>query len=135
MDLPPAARPNVCLATARATPSPPPGVGGWPHHVRARQYRLYTDSWGLWGHTAGLMLFFEATPALVLRVRERFHYQDDADFYQRGYDAPRSYMTSDKELGGLWSTTTGLKVDFSGAGPVESRACGEFGRSCHSPAM
>lgn len=75
-------------------------------------YRLYRDTWGVLGNTFNLRLILNLLPGLDLHVRERVHLQGAAEFYAERYDAPQSYMTSDKELGGLWSSTTGLKLDY-----------------------
>ena len=93
-----------------------------PIYVNA-DYRLYLDDWGLMGHTGGGQLYYEITRDVFLRLGERVHWQTGADFYARRYDTRRRYMTSDKELSPLWSSTTGLKLDYawrSGAGAALS---------------
>jgi hypothetical protein len=76
------------------------------------QYRLYLDSWGIVGHTGGLKLFYEFSRRFHLRLRERLHHQTGADFYRKRYLVEQTYMTSDKELSTLWSSTTGFKIDY-----------------------
>jgi hypothetical protein len=75
-------------------------------------YRFYGDSWGLYGHTAGLRLVYEWSPDLSLRVRERLATQGSVSFYEPRYQVARTHMTTDKELTALWSSTSGLKVEY-----------------------
>lgn len=87
------------------------------HHLSGRwfvqaDYRLYRDTWGITGHTAGARLIWTLTDALHIWLRQRLHYQGAAAFYAMEYDRPQTWMTSDKELGELASSSTGIKLDY-----------------------
>ncbi len=86
-------------------------------------YRLYTDTWGLTGHTALVRLargFF--TDRLVLTAELRGHHQGAASFHRARYlvavesdgplEVPR-YRTADKELGGLHTLRAGAHAEIS----------------------
>ena len=60
--------------------------------------RVYADSWGVVGTTTALTLGFEVSDSVDLWLRNRFHYQAAAWFYEDSYTEPRQYMTSDREL-------------------------------------
>jgi len=75
-------------------------------------YRFYLDTWGITSHTIGARYFVAITPALELRLRERFYTQGAASFYQDNYTAPMKYMAFDRELSPLWSETFGLKLSY-----------------------
>jgi hypothetical protein len=73
-------------------------------------YRLYLDDWGIVGHTGELRLTRDLSRALSASLRERFYRQGSAWFYQDGYDAPRRYMTRDRELSTFWDSFSGVAV-------------------------
>ena len=60
--------------------------------------RVYVDSWGVVGTTTAVTLAFEASDTVDLWLRNRFHYQAAAWFYEDEYTEPRQYMSSDREL-------------------------------------
>jgi hypothetical protein len=70
-------------------------------------YRLYHDTWGITSHTLGARYFVHLTPALELRLRERFYTQNGATFYENNYTSVQQYMAFDRELSPLWSETFG----------------------------
>ncbi len=90
-------------------------------------YRLYRDTWGVTAHTAELRLGWEATRTVDVWLRERVHAQGGASFYRSRYDALQTFMSSDKELGALLSSTTGLQVDFRWQGVGQSLGVSAFG--------
>jgi hypothetical protein len=75
-------------------------------------YRFYHDDWGITSHTLGARYFVHLTPALELRLRERFYTQTAATFYQDNYSSVQKYMTYDRELSPLWSETFGLAAYY-----------------------
>jgi len=75
-------------------------------------YRLYHDTWGITSHTIGARYFVHLTPALELRLRERFYTQSGATFYQDSYASVQQYMTYDRELSPLWSETFGAAAYY-----------------------
>lgn len=75
-------------------------------------YRFYRDTWGIDGHTVGARLAWTVSESLHLWLRQRLHFQGAASFYRARYAQPQSFMTGDKELGELTSSTTGLKLDY-----------------------
>jgi hypothetical protein len=76
-------------------------------------YRFYTDSWGMTGHTLTLRGAVELTPAWTLTAEGRGHVQDAVTFYRARYDtipeAP-DLRTADKELGPMWTALAGLHL-------------------------
>jgi hypothetical protein len=76
-------------------------------------YRFYHDDWGITSHTLGARYFVHVTPALELRLRERFYTQGAATFYQDNYSSVQKYMTYDRELSPLWSETFGLAAYYA----------------------
>ncbi len=68
-------------------------------------YRFYTDTWGISGHTVDARFTTNVTPALELRFRARYYTQSGASFYQANYTEVEQYMTIDRELSQLWSAT------------------------------
>ncbi|MEO6773484.1 MAG: DUF3570 domain-containing protein [Kofleriaceae bacterium] len=75
-------------------------------------YRFYHDTWGITSHTLGARLFTHLSPALELRLRERFYTQGSASFYQENYTNVEQYMAFDRELSALWSETFGVKLSY-----------------------
>jgi len=84
-----------------------------PEHFLAGDYRAYLDTWGVTSHTAELAYTWQATPWLSWRLRDRVYLQSAADFYAWSYDAPRRYMTADRELGSFWGNLVGLRAAFA----------------------
>jgi hypothetical protein len=76
-------------------------------------YRIYRDTWGITSHTFGARYFVHLTPALELRIRERFYVQNAASFYQASYASPVMFMANDRELSPLWSETLGAKLSYA----------------------
>jgi Protein of unknown function (DUF3570) len=74
-------------------------------------YRFYLDDWGIRSHTASPELSWSPHADTIVSARYRFYVQSAADHYRERYDAPRTYMTSDKELSPLTSHRIGLELD------------------------
>jgi hypothetical protein len=74
-------------------------------------YRIYFDSWGLVAHTIQLR-YFITWKDVTLRLRERFYYQNSADFFKTRYYALQPFMTTDRELSTFWSNVAGFKVSW-----------------------
>ncbi|MDH5492684.1 MAG: DUF3570 domain-containing protein, partial [Myxococcales bacterium] len=87
-------------------------------------YRLYADSWGLWGHTLQLAGAWLPSSTATLTLRYRMHRQSGATFYRGRYAFEdldqQPYFTRDRELGGMWSHRLSLalekEVEVSSAG-------------------
>ncbi|MCX5743207.1 MAG: DUF3570 domain-containing protein [Proteobacteria bacterium] len=75
-------------------------------------YRIYHDTWGITSHTLGARYFFDLTPALSVRLRNRLYTQSAASFYESSYAKVATYMTFDRELSPLWSETLGAKLAY-----------------------
>jgi hypothetical protein len=75
-------------------------------------YRLYLDSWGVLAHTVQLRYFVVLGGDVTLRLRERFYYQNGADFFRSHYTARQTYMTADRELSTFWSNIVGAKLGW-----------------------
>lgn len=73
--------------------------------------RVYFDDWGMLATTTNASIAFGLSEAFELELRNRFHYQTAASFWQEGYDQQRRYMSADREL------STFLD-DFAGAAVV-----------------
>jgi hypothetical protein len=81
-------------------------------------YRLYGDSWGVWGHTAELALAKRLGKQFQLDSWTRFHYQNGADFWRRAYgvtqaDAIPSLRTMDRSLSPYWQSTLGSRLQWT----------------------
>jgi hypothetical protein len=79
-------------------------------------YRFYDDNWSVQAHTVQLRYFVTFRGDITLRLRERFYYQSDANFYREHYAfadgvAP-AYFTSDRELSKFWSNLVGAKISW-----------------------
>jgi hypothetical protein len=76
-------------------------------------YRFYADNWGIISHTVQAR-WFVAIHDITIRIRERFYYQQGANFYKEFYTqndlAP--YMTADRELSTFWSNVVGAKLSW-----------------------
>ena len=56
--------------------------------------------------------YFITWKDVTLRLRERFYYQNAANFFQTRYQTLQPYMTSDRELSTFWSNVAGFKVSW-----------------------
>lgn len=76
-------------------------------------YRFYSDNWGIISHTVQVR-WFVAIRDVTLRLRERFYYQQGANFYREHYTAAdfQPYMTADRELSTFWSNVVGAKLSW-----------------------
>jgi hypothetical protein len=74
-------------------------------------YRIYFDSWGIVSHTIQAR-YFITWKDVTLRLRERFYYQNAADFFRSRYTTRQPYMTADRELSTFWSNVIGFKVSW-----------------------
>jgi hypothetical protein len=93
----------------------------WNHHmfrdtVIRSQLRGYTDDWGVMSVTAGTEYVVGFSPFEV-GVFARGYAQTGASFYQDIYDAPRRYMTADRELSPFADVFGGLRLLYR-SGPV-----------------
>lgn len=81
-------------------------------------YRLYIDDWGIVGHTPELRLIQEIVHGLELRVRYRFHTQNQADFYKSIYSQMElndsmTWVTADDKLSAFTTHTVGGQVSLA----------------------
>lgn len=76
----------------------------------AVNYRLYGDSWGLLAHTGEASILWQATPRLILRLRDRIHQQRGSPYYASVFERPLRFMSIDRELGALWGNLVGGKA-------------------------
>ncbi|MCC6337072.1 MAG: DUF3570 domain-containing protein [Myxococcales bacterium] len=83
-------------------------------------YRLYADTWSLLSHTAEARLVLDFD-ALTVRLRYRFYVQNGAYFYQSFYDAPKAYLSADRELSAFTSHLFGVKLEWL---PLRSKKSG-----------
>jgi hypothetical protein len=76
-------------------------------------YRFYSDNWGIISHTIQVRWFI-AIRDFTIRLRERFYYQSQADFYREHYTQQdlQPYMTADRELSTFWSNIVGAKLSY-----------------------
>jgi hypothetical protein len=93
--------------------------------------RLYNDSWGLIASTTDLRYLVDLGKRLIFWPHFRFHAQRGVSFWQRAYVSERTatfaqgdwslpaLRTGDRELGPLWTGTTGLGLRWS-VGPSET---------------
>jgi uncharacterized protein DUF3570 len=82
-------------------------------------YRIYHDTWDITSHTIQLRLLVELTPAVELRLRNRFYVQNGALFYASNYTDFEQYMTFDRELSPFWSDLIGGKISWKVVPTVE----------------
>jgi hypothetical protein len=82
-------------------------------------YRIYHDTWDITSHTIQLRLLVELTPAVELRLRNRFYVQNGAVFYSSNYTDYEQYMTFDRELSPFWSDLIGGKLSWKVVPTVE----------------
>lgn len=78
-------------------------------------YRFYSDSWGLIGHTAELSSTQYLTETLTLRLRMRYYHQGAVDFAKIAYEGNELYRTADVRFYSFNSYLVGIK--FSGHFP------------------
>ncbi|MCP4444284.1 MAG: DUF3570 domain-containing protein [Myxococcales bacterium] len=81
-------------------------------------YRLYGDSWGMFGHTVETAFSKAFESSLHIESWARVHYQGGVDFWRRTYsvnDATSlpSLRTTDKSLSPYWQGTGGLRVGWA----------------------
>lgn len=99
--------------------------------VRA-DYRLYGDSWGVWGHTAEVALAKAVGLGIQLDSWARFHYQNGADFWRREYvvsqvDSIPSLRTMDRSLSPYWQGTWGARSQWThGSFQIYAQAAGMY---------
>lgn len=78
-------------------------------------YRLYTDSWGVLGHTLVAQAAWVPSSTTTWTLRYRGHLQGAAGFYAPVYELAdldtQSFFTRDRELGALWSQRLGLSLE------------------------
>lgn len=79
-------------------------------------YRLYGDSWGMFGHTVEAALVKSLPWNLRLDSWARLHYQQGADFWQRTYSVDNamalpSLRTTDKSLSPYLQGTGGIRLE------------------------
>lgn len=84
--------------------------------------RLYIDSWSVFGTTTVLTLGFELTEIFDLELRNRFHFQSAASFYEDEYATRQQYMTHDRELSTFLDNYFGpsLVLQTGPTGPFEN---------------
>lgn len=80
-------------------------------------YRLYTDSWGLWAHTVEAGLARQLSSRWLLSGWTRFHLQTAADFWRRTYEVESgqipSLRTADRSLSGMWQSYSAVRGEFT----------------------
>ena len=90
----------------------------WNHHLLAdtalrSHARVYADDWGLRSLTAGSEVVVGLAP-FELGAQARLYAQQHARFYQDVYDAPRMYMTADRELSTFQDVFAGVRAAWIG---------------------
>jgi hypothetical protein len=85
----------------------------WNHHLLddaalRSHVRIYADDWGLASVTTGTEFVLGFEPFEVA-ASVRLYAQHHARFYQDVYDAPRAYMTADRELSTFQDVFAGLR--------------------------
>ncbi len=77
-------------------------------------YRIYFDNWGVVSHTIQVRYLINFKD-VTLRLRERFYYQQGANFFKSHYTTANAippYVTADRELSTFWSNIIGAKVTW-----------------------
>ncbi len=79
-------------------------------------YRLYGDSWGMFGHTVEAALVKRLPWKLRLDSWARLHYQDGVSFWKKTYTVDNmmslpSLRTTDKSLSPYWQGTGGVRLE------------------------
>ncbi len=77
------------------------------------EYRFFTDTWGIEGHTAALM-YIQPWGDFVFSGKFRYHTQTGADFYSDLFSRSEAtnFRARDKELSSLQSYTFKLKASY-----------------------
>jgi len=73
-------------------------------------YRLYSDSFGVMGHTASVRWLQRLGDHLVLEPMIRYHEQSEADFYDVRFSGNHDAYSSDYRLSSLAAFSYGLKL-------------------------
>ena len=83
--------------------------------------RFYADDWGVLGTTTNVTLSAAVSDAVDLELRNRFHYQSAASFWEERYDRQRQYMSADRELSTFFDDFVGpaIVVTAEDAGPFD----------------
>jgi hypothetical protein len=78
------------------------------------EYRWYSDSWGILGHTVELSYTHPWGPRWVFDARYRWYTQDAADFYADLFPRAdfQNFLARDKELATMTSHTIGMGVSY-----------------------
>jgi Protein of unknown function (DUF3570) len=91
--------------------------GRWYLPYRAAiqgEYRFYTDTWEILGHTAGVSYTQPLDEQWTFDVHYRFYTQDAAEFYSDLYPREdfQNFLARDKELATMTSNTLGFGVAY-----------------------
>ena len=83
--------------------------------------RFYGDDWGVLATTTSLALAITLSDAVDVELRNRFHYQAAASFWEERYDEQRRYMSADRELSTFFDDYLGpaVIVTTDDAGPFD----------------
>lgn len=73
-------------------------------------YRYYSDSWGLIGHTAEASITQYLTESLTLRLRARYYHQGAVEFAHAFYTGEEMYRTADVRFYAFNSYLLGIKL-------------------------
>jgi hypothetical protein len=82
--------------------------------------RVYADDWSLLATSTNATLTFSISEALDLEVRNRFHFQSAASFWQESYAQETRFVSNDREL------ATSLDDYAGGAAVVTLEDVGPF---------
>ena len=96
--------------------------GRWYLPYRAAfqgDYRFYTDTWDIRGHTAELSYTHPLDDTWTFDVHYRFYTQDAAEFYSDLYPRQdfQNFLARDKELASMQSHTLGFGVAYEFKSP------------------
>ena len=91
--------------------------GRWHLPYRAAlegDYRFYTDTWDILGHTAEVSYTQPLDDEWTFDVHARFYTQNSAEFYSDLYPREnfQNFLARDKELASMTSTTLGVGVAY-----------------------
>lgn len=83
--------------------------------------RLYADDWGVLGTTTNVALVLALSDSVELELRNRFHYQRAASFWEERYDQQRRFSSADRELSTFFDDYAGPAIVWTAhdAGPFE----------------
>jgi Protein of unknown function (DUF3570) len=92
--------------------------GRWHLPYRAAlegDYRFYTDTWGIHGHTAEVSYTHPLDDEWTFDVHYRFYTQNTAEFYSDLYPGEnfQNFLARDKELASMTSNTLGFGVAYA----------------------